>query len=423
MRRKHLIIGAGSAGLSALGVIRSISKEDEIKIVSAETCPPYSPTSLPALISGRTKEADVWLKDGEYFRDSNVNWETGKQVVQLIPKRRQVVYSDGDVDDWDTLLIASGSEPVRPHIIKGMDKVDALFFNRMSDYHGLNARLSDSREITVLGAGLVGMELANALCEAGHRVTVIERESAVLPLYLDEPAAGYIKNIFLDHGVNVFTGKDLVEVKEEGDRITLICQDGQIFSSDLLVICAGVKPKISFIEGTGINSRNGIIVDRKMETNVDNIYAAGDVAEAPSFFGGQLGINAIILNAVAQGKVAGANMAGVEEEFQGWLSMNVVYFFDNFTLSIGLHGSTGNDAEVMETRDDSRRQLKRLLFHNNALVGAMLVNEKVHPGALRYLIENKVELTNYKELLFQKTDELSLWLMLEAEREKSILSR
>ncbi len=115
-KRKHLILGAGSAGLSAAEEIRRINTEDEIKIVSAEDYPPYSPTVLPYLLSGRTDEAHLSMRKDDYFDTIGATFARGKEVVRLLPKSQEVVYKDGEQEKYDTLLIASGADSTCPPI-------------------------------------------------------------------------------------------------------------------------------------------------------------------------------------------------------------------------------------------------------------------------------------------------------------------
>ena len=208
-------------------------------------------------------------------------------------------------------------------------------------------------------------------------------------------------------------------MRKSKNKVELSCTDGSAFSSDIVITCVGVTSRLSLVEGSGIKINRGILVDSSMRTNIDNIYAAGDVAEAIDFFSKQRGINATIPNAVDQGKIAGANMAGEQEvNYKGWISMNVFNFFGNMASSVGLSIPHNSD-EVLEKKEDKRRYFKRLVFRNSNLIGAMFLNEEVDPGVIRYLIEHRVPIDEHKELLFEKTKEVSRWLMLKTEEAAS----
>ncbi len=412
---KHLIIGCGSAGLSALEEIRSLTQDDEVKVVSMEDCLPYSPTALVMLLAGRVKESSLWVRDEEYFHGMKVVFAKGKEVSQLLPDKKRVIYHDGDVDEYDNLLIASGSDSVEPHI-EGLRQVGFMGFHTLNDYYQLLRMLGNRAEVVILGAGLVGMELAMALSERGHKVTVIEKESQILPLYFDEPSATYMRDIFISHGVETFVAEEVTKVRRDRGKIEVACASGRVVGSDLLVTCVGVRSRISFLDGSGINVKRGVLVDSQMRTNADGVYAAGDVVEAPDFFYRQPGVNAIIPSAIAQGKVAGANMAGKETTCDGWVSMNVFNILGNMACSIGLATPRGEGNEVLEEKDDEKKSFKRLVFRDDRLVGGMFLNVDLMPGVIRHLIENRIDIGSHKELLFTKPKEASLWLMLKAEK-------
>lgn len=416
MAKRHLIIGCGPAGLSALGKIRGISPGDEVKLISKEVYLPYSPTVLPSLISGRISEANIWLKDEQYFQRIQVTFSRGKEVVRVLPDEKRVVYQDKSTDEYDNLLIASGSAPIKPPIA-GLEKVGFFGFHTLEDYRRLLAA-PRREEIAILGGGLVGTELAVALYEAGHRVKLIEKEQQILPLYFDRLAATFIEDILRKQGIELFCSREVIEVRKQKGQLELVCASGEIIRADLLITCIGVGANIAFLSGSGIKLNRGIVVDNQMRTSVEDVFAAGDVAEAPDFFSAEPGINAIVPVAIDQGEVAGANMVGEAASFKGWIPMNVFSLHDNVASSIGLSMAHG---ERLEDKDDHRTAFKRLVFQDGRLIGAMFVNVDVDPGVIRYLIENKTDITPYKEMLLERTGDTSRWLMLKAEKEKSEL--
>ncbi|MBI4296380.1 MAG: FAD-dependent oxidoreductase [Chloroflexi bacterium] len=415
-KRKHLIVGSGPAALSALDTIRSLNTDDEIRMVSKENTLPYCPAILPYLIAGRTTEKDIWLRDEDFFARMQVTFERGKEVVQVLPDRKQVVYRDGEVDRYDCLLIAAGAEPL-PSPISSADGL--LKFHTLDDYRHLNSLLDGGKEVAVLGAGMVAVELAVALAERGSKVKMIGR-GRPLRAYFDEKAGGYISDILTGHRVGITTGKNISQIKKVSNGVEVLCADGDVFNTDILVSCLGVAPSLSLVKGTGIKANQGILVDSKMMTSVENVYAAGDVAEALSFFDKRPGISAILPNAIAQGKVAGANMAGKDDDYEGWLPMNVLKFFGHSAFSIGVAMPEDGEAEVLEEKDDSNKTFKRLVFRNGNLVGAMFVNIDVDPGVMKYVIERRLDIGNQKNALLEQPKEASCWLMLRTERNVAV---
>lgn len=421
-RRKHLIIGCGSAGLSALEQIRRLNFEDEIKIVTMEDSLPYSPTILPYLLSGKIDEAHVSMRDGNYFEQTRATFARSKKVVSIFPDAKQVVYQDGEKENYDTLLIASGSEAIRPPI-KGLGEDTFLGFHTIADRRRLLKQLADKSDVAVLGAGLVGMEVATGLVERGCRVIIVEKESRLLPLYFDQEAESLIRSIFLARGVQLLTGREVSEVKPKNGKVEISLSQGEPIVTNLLVTCVGVKARTPFIARTGIAVNRGILVDRRMKTSMEDIYAAGDVAETVNFFTGKPGMNPIIPSAVEQGEIAGSNMAGVEAEYEGWISTNIFHFFGNTAFSAGVSMPDSDNYQVLTEKNEQKFQLKRLVFDSDRLVGAMFINIDLDPGVILYLIRNRIDIGLHKQQLFEQPREISRWLMQEAERAGATASK
>ena len=163
--RKHLIIGTGPAGLSALEAIRRITLQDEVKLVSLEDTLPYYPAALPYLLSGKITEDQLWMRDENYFRNKKSTLVRGKEVTQVLPEKQRVIYRDGSSENYDTLLIATGAESMRPQI-HGLEEVGAHDFRTLTDCRRILSELNDKKS-AILGAGLVGMKIAAALLERG----------------------------------------------------------------------------------------------------------------------------------------------------------------------------------------------------------------------------------------------------------------
>ncbi len=416
-KKKRLIIGAGSAGLSAAEEIRKINAEDEIKLVTAEDFPPYSPTALPYLLSGRTDEARLPLKKGDYFDSINATLLRGKEVIRLSPETKEVAYKDGGRDTYDTLLIASGSEALRPSI-KGLDKVGFLTFHTIRDYRLLKQQLRTKKDVAIYGGGLVAIELAVALLEMGHPVKLMVR-SRILRRYFDAEAGEIIKGILTSKGAQIYEGHTIEEISGNEKQVKLSLSNGTTLDAEALVVALGVKPAISFLSGTDVKVGDGVLVDRRMNTNVKDIYAAGDVAEAPDFFTGKKGMNQILWTAVEEGRIAGSNMAGAKAEYKGWISSNIFNFFGSSAFSAGLAMPPKNGYEVLNEKDDKKRLYKRLVYADGRLVGGMFINVDLDPGVILYLIENMVDVAAHKQALFEQPREISRWLMLDTEQKEA----
>lgn len=416
MALKHLIIGCGHAATNAVEEIRMISSEDHVHVVTMEDVDPYSPTALPSFLSGKASEHGLLNGRERFFKKLNCQFSMGKKVTALNPNRKEVIYKEGESEKYDKLLIATGSSPVRPPI-KGLAETGFLGIRTIGDCKKLLGLLKGKSKIIILGGGLVGVEVALGLSERGYGITIVEKESRLLPLYFDEDAESIIRESFLEQGFHLMTGMEVAGLNGKNGNIEVRLSNGDTLHSDVLVTCVGVKANTDFLKDTGIDVNKGIVVDRTMKTSVEDIYAAGDVAEAPDFFSSQPGMNPIILSAVEQGRVAGSNMAGVKVSYKGWTAGNIFTFFGHRAFSVGLSMVSGESYQIYQETNAHRKQYKKMVFDHGRLVGASGINIDVYPGVLLSLIENRVDVGEKRQMLFDHPGTIGLMLKSKTEEE------
>jgi phenylglyoxylate dehydrogenase epsilon subunit len=415
-RRKHIIIGSGSAGLSALKQMRKVGSEDEVKLITMENYSPYSPAILPYLLSGRITEADIPMVGDDFFDEMDATLVTGRKVEGIDTSCKKIIYATGQSESYDMLLIATGSEPVIEPLLK---QAGISGFHTIDDYFQLK-QLKNKSRITVLGAGLVGMELAVALAEKGHEVIVVAPRERILRRYFDAEVGNYIINLFAEQGVLIsLNWGEATEVKKERNITKATFASGKNLETEVLIACIGVQPRISCLTGSKININHGILVDNRVRTNIPDVFAAGDVAEAPDFLSGRNGLALILPSAVQQGRIAGSNMAGETAIYHGWLPMNIFNFFGHLAVSVG-KSEPNQGEQVLVKKEPEQRRYRKLIYNNDCLVGATFLDIDVDGGVLQYLISKRINIGDYKEALLEEPKEVSLWLMLETERKESL---
>ncbi|MBW2207213.1 MAG: NAD(P)/FAD-dependent oxidoreductase [Deltaproteobacteria bacterium] len=411
-KKRHLIVGCGAAALSALKQIRKLGSDDEVQLVTMEDYLPYSPMSLPYLVSGRRKEEEITIADNDFFKKMNATLTRGRCVTKIDPGTKKVMYDDGESDSYDTLLIASGSEPI---LQPALTAAKISGFHVMDDYVPLKEH-KDNIKTTILGAGFVGMELAVSLAERGHEITVIAPRERILRLYFDKDLDDIIIGLFAKHGIRINRQwGEVSEVRNDNRSFEIFFESGQKTDADLVIAATGVRPRVSFLNGSGIRINEGVVVDRRMETSIPGVFAAGDVAEAANYLTGKDGLSLIRPSAVEQGKVAGSNMIGKEARYDGWLSMNAFNFFGHFACSIGEFMGTRED-DILVQKDEKNRHYGKIVCRDGRLVGANFFNMDIDGGVLQYLIRNRIDVGPQKKLLLEKPKEAGLWFMHEAER-------
>jgi NADPH-dependent 2,4-dienoyl-CoA reductase/sulfur reductase-like enzyme len=406
------MIGCGPAAISALRQMRRLGSEDEVKLISMEDCPPYSPMSLPYLISGRVKETDIRLTHNGFFQEMNATLLSGIRVHGVDTRGKRVLLGNGRSESYDSLLIATGSEPATRPVLKEARVPGFHILDDCARFKGLKERT----RVAILGAGFVGLELAAALAEKGHEVSVVAPRERVLRRYLDAEVDHYIIDLLSAHGVSVqLSWGEAIEVRREGEGFKATFASGRVIETQMLIAATGVVPRVSYLDGSAIEIRQGIVVDRTMRTNVPDVFAAGDVAEAPDFLTGEHGLSLIQPTAVEEGKVAGSNMAGKNAVFGGSLSMNVFNFFGQMAVSLGASAPSEGD-ELLEENDTADGRYKKLICRKGRLVGANFFNVDVDAGVLNYLIRKRIDLGPHAELLLSRPKTVGLWLMIEAEK-------
>jgi len=415
--KKHLIIGCGTAALSALKQIRKVGNKDAVKLVTMENHPPYSPMSLPYVVSERVRRSEIQMVDDDFFRQMDATVLRNRMILQVDPGGRKVTYDNGESESYDRLLIATGSDPIVPAALK---EAGCFGFHIMDDCLSLIEQLRAKKRIAILGAGLVALELAVALKERNCQVTVIAPRERILRRYFDTEASCRIIDLFAENGVEIHLNwGEATAAQKSNDGIRVNFGKDRELETDILIAGIGVIPRVSFLKGSGIAINEGVRVDRRMRTNVTTVFAAGDVAEAAEFFTGQEGLNPILPNAVHQGKVAGSNMVDKELDYEGWLPMNTFNFFGHLAVSVGKAVPSGSE-DVFTEKNGDRGSYRRIICKGGRLLGVAFIDANVDAGVFQYLIKRKIDLGGHQDLLLQTPRETGLWLMHEAEKRETL---
>lgn len=395
---KHLILGNGPAGVVAAETLRRAAPGDEIVLAGNEDAPPYSRMAIPYLLEGNIDESGTYLrKSPDHFRTLNIRQLNGRAVA-LNMDQRQVLFYDGHFESFDTLLIATGSHPVRPPI-PGIDLPQVHTCWTLEDARSIAALARPGSRVLQLGAGFIGCIIMESLVKRGVRLTVVEMGNRMVPRMMTPEAGTMIKRWVEKQGVRVVTSAGVDRIEPGPDSpLAAHLTTGESLPCDLLIVAAGVAPNVAFLEGTPVHVAKGVLVDDTMQTSVPGIYAAGDVAEAPDLFSGAHLVAAIQPNAADQARVAALNMAGRPARMKGVLAINVLDSMGLISSSFGeWQGVAGGDG--IEQADEANGRYISLQFDGDVLVGATSIGLTEHVGALRGLIQGRVRLGPWKAIL------------------------
>ena len=393
----YVIIGAGPAGVIAAETLRQCDPAGRITIVGDEPEPPYSRMAIPYLLADNVGEAGTHLRHGAGHYEGQGIQLRRDRVAGLSPEAKTVALEGGGSLPYDRLLIAAGSTAARPPI-PGIDLPGVETCWTLEDARRIAARMAPGQRVVLMGAGFIGCIVLQALAERDLEVTVVEMAARMLPRMMDEVGGEMIARWCESRGVTVRTGAQVTGIEAVGEGFRLELAGAAALEADMVICATGVTPNIGFLEGSGIATEAGVLVDHHLETNQAGIYAAGDVAQGPDFSTGEQAIHAIQPTASEHGRIAALNMAGTATRYRGSLSMNVLNTLGLVSSSFGLWmGVDGGDRAEATDRDGFR--YLRLEFDGELLVGALALGLTQHVGVLRGLIMSRTRLGSWKDRL------------------------
>lgn len=379
----YLIVGGSIAGRRAARVIRQHDPAAEITIISGER-EFYSRPMLPWILDGtKRKEEIVFPKDFKQTEEARVIHD---QVDRLDTKEKSVHLATGTVLSYDRLLIATGRSPL-PLDVPGGERGHTL--RTIKDALGVHESLQTARSAVVVGGGFVGVKASIALRKRGLRVTLVEELPQILSPRLDATGAEIVSDKLDLLGINVRTETAAAEVLPEHVRLT----SGELLDADLVVIAIGSSPNKDWLKGSGIRVNLGVQVDEHLQTSVPGVYAAGDVVEAQELLSGQTEVSGLWTNAAEMAKIAGANMAGKEYGYPGFLAvMNATEIEGVPIVTVGDIMGEGDEIHTRRSADGYRK----LAFRNGHLVGALFMGSIYKAGIYTALIKNRIPLNGLK---------------------------
>jgi nitrite reductase (NADH) large subunit len=393
-----VIIGTGGAGISAIQTIRSVDDRCKITAISQEKERPYSPCSLPHFIGGDIEKNNIYRVEKDFFKRNKVKTVQGKQVTKIDSKKKTVL-ADGERIKYDKLLIAAGSVPLKPPI-PGMGTKGIFTLGNMADADRILKWVGKgAKNAVVLGAGFIGVECAIALRKLGLKVSVFEMLDWVLPKMLDEDVSLEVQEVLEKEGIKFYLGQQVSEIVGKG-KVSGVVAGKKKTRCDMVVLGIGVKPNTEFLKGSKIKVNHGVVVDDRMRTSVKNIYAAGDVVEADDKLRGEKRVNAIWPNAIQQGRIAGYNIAGVEKEYDGVESLNILDVYGVPVLSMGMSSFELKKFKVEKAK--TNRSYKKLLLKDGKVAGVQMVGSIRNSGHLLGLVKKGVEIDAIRDQLLDE---------------------
>ena len=382
MVKRIVIIGANAAGVEAASAARKKDRTAEITLLTQEKTAGYSRCGLPFVIGGQIPNfKDLIVYPSAYFQMLKLVLKNETKVTAINTKEKIITAIDKSgntvTQQYDSLIIATGADAFMPPI-RGREKQGILSLRNLEDGDRiLQAVQNGAKSAVIMGAGLIGLETGVALIERGLKVTIVEMLPQILPQMLDADIAKQVQEHLVERGMSILTGKTVEEFLGD-DKVTGIIAGGGKIEADLFVSAFGVRAntKLAVDAGIPLGESRAIKTNARMETEVRDIYAIGDCAEAPNIITHRQTCAQLGTVAVRQGKVAGINSAGEYAQFTGVLGSAVTRLFEIEAGVTGLTEASAARARIDVVTGTISSKTKADYYPNAKPVKVKLIVEK-----------------------------------------------
>jgi apoptosis-inducing factor 3 len=307
-----VIVGAGGAGLAAAEMLRRQGYDGLVTMITSEDDPPYDrPNLSKEFLAGQAPDDWMPLRLKDYYAEQHINLILKSRVTSLDVGRKRLQVEDGTTYDFGALLLATGADPVKL-TVPGASDSQLYYLRSFADARMLATKTASAKQVVVVGASFIGLEVAASLRERNIAVHVVAPERVPLERALGAEIGQFMRGLHEAHGVVFHLGETVARL--DGRKATL--SGGTTLDADLLILGVGVRPSLALAEQAGLKVDRGIVVNEYLETSAPHVYAAGDVARWPDPRSGQLVRIEHWVFAERQGQLAARNMLGRHERFE-----------------------------------------------------------------------------------------------------------
>lgn len=386
-KTKYLIIGNGIAGLSATKEIKKNDPQGSITMVSNEEFLTYYRLKLTKSLSKNVDAKELIINDQLWYDENNINVILSKIVEKIDIENKLVVLDNSKEIHYENLLIATGARPFVPPI-HGKFKEGVFALRTIKDLLYIKEYLKDKKRVTIIGGGLLGLEAAWALKELGMIVSIIEFAPYLLPRQLDKELGDKLMKKLEQMGMRVYLASTAEEILGESKATGILINSGEIVKSDAILVSSGIRPNLNLVRDTAIDFDKGIKVDSNLKTNIDNVYAAGDVVEYDNMVIG------LWTTSNEQGKIAGKNMTGGHDEYTHPKLFTSLTMGDINIFSVG---NILDYDEVYEYIEEGKDIHHKLYTKEGKVTGAILFGDIKQQNNLRNAVFSQINVADYLE--------------------------
>jgi nitrite reductase (NADH) large subunit len=366
----------------------------EISIYTDETYLYYPRPRLYEVMSGEKKPEEICTHPSQFYESQRIKVFLNKNVTKIDAENRKLLTEDGAEVNYNKLLLANGACPFRPPL-QGVEKKGVFTLRTIFDALAIKEYAEKTSKVMVIGGGLLGLEFAASLRKLGKEVDVVEISSRLLPNQLDQESAAMLKDKLEALNIHSFLGVRTKEILGKDAVSGVLLDDGKELSGSLILIAAGIKSNVDLAVGAEIRINRGVIVDQHLQTSVNDVYAAGDIAE----FNGK--VYGIIPSAIEQAKIASANILGQNRLYKDAVETTTLKIADISLTSIGIVNP--EDSPYIEIKKINKQEgiYKKIVLDQGRIVGAVLLGDRKGSATIKRLMDQETDVTRYEEFILE----------------------
>lgn len=383
--QKIVIIGNGAAGIEAARAARRTADDAEIHLFSGEPHSFYSRLLLTTYLAGEKKEKDLFAFGPDWFESNHIVQHLSENVKEILPAEKKIL-TENEIYNYDRLILCTGASPFNPYA-NDLPKKGVFTLRTLDDANNILDYLKQVKQAVIIGGGILGLEAAAALVRNNIKTTVLELSQTLMPRQLDAYGSELMINILARKGIDVKTGVEIVKIEGAETVTGLRKKDGELLPADMVLISIGIMPNFTLAEDAGLEVNRGILVNDRLQTSDDNIFAAGDVAEHRSRIYGHWYASA------EQGKIAGQNAAGADIVYNGTVPSSILKVTEVELTSLGQFNKKHKDDIEIVSIPKEGDGYKKLILRKDKIIGAVIFGNNQLGSAIEMMMKKGTQVS------------------------------
>ena len=389
MKKNIVIVGNGAAGYYAAETVRNKDRNCAVTMISKERHLSYYRPRLSHYLGEDELGKNFFLKDEKWYRDNDIEVVLQSTVENIDVNKKTVITSNGRTVPYDSLILAGGGNCFLPDL-EGSGKKGVFTLKTLDDALEIKSWMEKSQKAVIIGGGLLGLEAAGAMRDRGLDVTINNVSDRLMSNQLCSEAGGFLGNIVRSKGIEVILEDVAVKINGDESVKSVVFESGEEIEADIVLFSVGIRPDLKIAKDAGIECKKGILVDKQMRTNVQDVFACGDVVEMNGRGFGNW------IYAMQMGKVAGANAIGENTDFKESIPMIML---NAFGTSINCIGDTlpQQGYESVVEYDCDEKKFKKLFFKDEKIVGGVVIGDVKSYPKIMTAINQKKNISEFKK--------------------------